>query len=101
MRPLGIEPSGLFLKVGPPKVAARLMPGDFGDSVEADDVGEDGVWFEVVADGVLAQTWSARCRMSISVAHEEHLIVGRLLIRSILASNILCQSVDKHSGLIE
>lgn len=99
MRPLGIEPSGLLLKVGPPKVAARLMPGDLGESVEADDVGEVGAGTEVVGDAVLAQTWSARCSMSISTAHEEHLIVGRLLIRSMLASVVVCQSVDEHSGL--
>lgn len=34
----------------------------------------------------LAQMWSARCRMSISTAHDEHLIVGRLLIRSMMQS---------------
>lgn len=43
------------------------------------------VWYSPGA-GTAAQTWSARWRISMSTAHDEHLIVGSVLMRSMLAS---------------
>ena len=82
-RPLGIARSCRLLKDGVPNVGARLRTGDMVGLVDTDDVGDAGAGTEGSLGEVgLTQTWSARCRMSMSTAQDEHLIVGRLLIRS-------------------
>jgi hypothetical protein len=73
----GESPSDLLLKVAL-EVAARTSLGEMGSGVagacggaEAGGSGGDK------AGAVVAQTWSASCRMSMSMPHEEHLIIGR------------------------
>jgi hypothetical protein len=91
----GESPSDLLLKVAL-EVAARTSLGEMGSGVagacggaEAGGSGADtilgqfGVQRGVFVEGrsqagaVVAQTWSASCRMSMSMPHEEHLIIGR------------------------
>lgn len=89
-----------MLNDGPPNVAARLSFGEVGEADRVGDVGAATVtakvnqlWNTRGFSGVYSpdeveatQTWSAKCRISISTAQDEHLIVGRRLIRSILAT---------------
>ena len=63
MRPDCGTRSDLLLKVGPPKVAARLSFGETiegGDSGETVEVGDMGSGTVVADGGAAAQTWSAK-----------------------------------------
>jgi hypothetical protein len=40
------------------------------------------VLYVPAAGELIAQTWSASCKISMSIPHDEHLIIGRPLIRS-------------------
>lgn len=93
------------MNVGPWNVAARVNLGEIvegGESVMVVEVGDMGSGTgmarvdEVRAArrrrtvyspgaGAVLQTWSARCRMSMSTAHDEHLMVGSELMRSMVA----------------
>ena len=95
----GESPSDLLLNVAL-EVAARISLGEIGSGVAgarggADAGGAGGATIVVnelgrqrgwvvakarsQAGAEVAQTWSASCRMSMSMPHEEHLIMGRPL----------------------
>lgn len=76
MRPDGACAFDLLLNDGPPRLAARSS---------FDNTGDVGTGAAVVDEGAVAQTWSAKCKMSMSTEQDEHLMVGRRLIRSMLS----------------